>query len=164
MTAWLRQPAKPIQWPRAGLPVRITDVPGGHRRQKGMTRHEWLKQIARRFVGRGVSRFGLQLGVMLALGTSGAFAAENGTNLPWEGPLTDWPGRLCHFGDCDCCARSDAGFRRRRDGRNDEAFASCRDRGVLCGFRSTGDDVIHWPGRRGCDVRATTALVSFVPW
>jgi len=25
---------------------------------------------------------------MLALGTSGAFAAENGTNLPWEGPLT----------------------------------------------------------------------------
>jgi type IV secretion system protein TrbC len=26
--------------------------------------------------------------VMLALGTSGAFAAENGTNLPWEGPLT----------------------------------------------------------------------------
>ena len=53
-----------------------------------MTRHEWLKQIARRFVRRGVSRFGLQLGVMLALGTSGAFAAENGTNLPWEGPLT----------------------------------------------------------------------------
>ena len=53
-----------------------------------MTRHEWLKQIARRFIGRGVSRFGLQLGVMLALGTSGAFAAENGTNLPWEGPLT----------------------------------------------------------------------------
>ena len=53
-----------------------------------MTRHEWLKQIARRFGRRGVGRFGFQLGVLFALGTSGAFASETGTNLPWEGPLT----------------------------------------------------------------------------
>jgi type IV secretion system protein TrbC len=53
-----------------------------------MTRHEWLKRIASRFGRRGVSRFGLQMGVLFALGTSGAFASETGTNLPWEGPLT----------------------------------------------------------------------------
>jgi type IV secretion system protein VirB2 len=28
------------------------------------------------------------MGVLFALGTSGAFASETGTNLPWEGPLT----------------------------------------------------------------------------
>jgi type IV secretion system protein TrbC len=53
-----------------------------------MTRHKWLKRIARRFGRRGVGRFGLQMGVLFALGTSGAFASETGTNLPWEGPLT----------------------------------------------------------------------------
>ena len=53
-----------------------------------MTRHEWLKRNARRFGRRGVGRFGFQLGVLFALGTSGAFASETGTNLPWEGPLT----------------------------------------------------------------------------
>jgi type IV secretion system protein TrbC len=53
-----------------------------------MTRHEWLKRIARRFGRRGVRRFGLQMGVLFALGTTGAFASETGTNLPWEGPLT----------------------------------------------------------------------------
>ena len=53
-----------------------------------MTRHEWLKRIARRFGRSGVARFGLQLGVLFALGTTGAFASETGTNLPWEGPLT----------------------------------------------------------------------------
>ena len=53
-----------------------------------MTRHEWLKRIARRFGRRGVGRLGFQLGVLFALGTTGAFASETGTNLPWEGPLT----------------------------------------------------------------------------
>ncbi len=53
-----------------------------------MTRHEWLNRIARRFGRRGVGRFGFQMGVLFALGTSGAFASETGTNLPWEGPLT----------------------------------------------------------------------------
>ena len=53
-----------------------------------MTRHEWLKRIARRFGRRGVGRFILQMGVLFALGTTGAFASETGTNLPWEGPLT----------------------------------------------------------------------------
>ena len=53
-----------------------------------MTRHEWLKRIARRFGRRSVGRFGFQMGVLFALGTSGAFASETGTNLPWEGPLT----------------------------------------------------------------------------
>jgi len=53
-----------------------------------MSRHEWLKRIARRLGRQGVGRFGFQLGVLFALGTSGAFAAETGTNLPWEGPLT----------------------------------------------------------------------------
>ena len=30
----------------------------------------------------------LLFGIALAVGSTGAFAAENGTNLPWEGPLT----------------------------------------------------------------------------
>ncbi len=33
-------------------------------------------------------RMALMLGFALATGSSGAFAAENGSNLPWEGPLT----------------------------------------------------------------------------
>ena len=37
-------------------------VPGGHRRQMAMTRHEWLKRIARRFGRRGVGRFGSPVG------------------------------------------------------------------------------------------------------
>ncbi len=33
-------------------------------------------------------RVALMLGFALAAGSGGAFAAETGTNLPWEGPLT----------------------------------------------------------------------------
>ena len=33
-------------------------------------------------------RAALMLGFAMALGAGGAFAAENGNNLPWEGPLT----------------------------------------------------------------------------
>ena len=33
-------------------------------------------------------RAALMLGFAMTLGAGGAFAAENGNNLPWEGPLT----------------------------------------------------------------------------
>ena len=36
----------------------------------------------------GTLRVALMLAFMVAVGSSGAFAAETGTNLPWEGPLT----------------------------------------------------------------------------
>ena len=36
----------------------------------------------------GSLRVALMLAFMVAVGFSGAFAAETGTNLPWEGPLT----------------------------------------------------------------------------
>jgi len=36
----------------------------------------------------GTLRVALLLAFMVAVGSSGAFAAETGTNLPWEGPLT----------------------------------------------------------------------------
>jgi type IV secretion system protein TrbC len=36
----------------------------------------------------GTLRVALMLAFMVAVGFSGAFAAETGTNLPWEGPLT----------------------------------------------------------------------------
>jgi type IV secretion system protein TrbC len=36
----------------------------------------------------GTLRVALLLAFMVAVGCSGAFAAETGTNLPWEGPLT----------------------------------------------------------------------------
>jgi len=77
-----------------------------------MTRHEWLKQIARRFIGRGVSRFGLQLGVMLALGTSGVFAAAIsviaivalGATLAFAGgEMGETMKRLLHVGIAVCC-------------------------------------------------------------
>ena len=34
----------------------------------------------------GTLRVALMLAFMVAVGSSGAFAAETGTNLPWEGP------------------------------------------------------------------------------
>ena len=37
---------------------------------------------------RGTVQMALMLSFVLAAGSSGAFAAENGSNLPWEGPLT----------------------------------------------------------------------------
>ena len=36
----------------------------------------------------GTLRVTLMIAFMLAVGFSGGFAAETGTNLPWEGPLT----------------------------------------------------------------------------
>jgi type IV secretion system protein TrbC len=36
----------------------------------------------------GALRVTLMLAFAVAVGSSGAFAAETGTNLPWEGPLT----------------------------------------------------------------------------
>ena len=36
----------------------------------------------------GTLRVALMLAFMVSVGSSGAFAAETGTNLPWEGPLT----------------------------------------------------------------------------
>src|SRR6266700_2505770 len=36
----------------------------------------------------GTLRVALMVAFMAAAGSSGAFAAETGTNLPWEGPLT----------------------------------------------------------------------------
>ena len=53
-----------------------------------VTGKAWLRRLARAFGSSGIARTGLQLSVMLALGSSGAWAAETGTNLPWEGPLT----------------------------------------------------------------------------
>ena len=35
-----------------------------------------------------MAQMALMLGFALAAGSGGAFAAETGTNLPWEGPLT----------------------------------------------------------------------------
>ena len=132
-----------------------------------MTRHEWLKQIARRFIGRGVSRFGLQLGVMLALGTSGAFAAENGTNLPWEGPLTilvtSLTGPVAYaisviaivaLGATLAFAGGEMGETMKR--LLHVGIAVC-----LRSFRCTGDDFIHRPSRRGCHARAASAFGSF---
>ena len=96
-------------------------------------------------------RVALMLGFALAAG-SGAFAAEAGNNLPVGRSFDDTrhvahgAGRLRHLCGRNRGARSDAGFRRRRDGRDDEAAAArwhCR---LLRGLCRTGDDLIYRPG------------------
>ena len=118
-----------------------------------MTRHEWLKQIARRFGRRGVGRFGLpEMGVLFALGTSGAFAAENGTNLPWEGPLTtlvtSLTGPVAYAISVIAIVALGAtlAFAGGEMGETMKRLLHVRELGgVLCMvLRCTGDDFIYW--------------------
>ena len=100
----------------------------------------------------GTLRVALMVAFMAAAGSTGAFAAETGTNLPWEGPLTTLVTSLTirHLGYRNRGARSDTRVSWRRDGRDNAAPTPGRHRRLPGRLRRSGHDFIYRSERGNC--------------